>query len=463
MSYVDIAVVLAPCFPLLAFFGLGALLLLHRAPSENFTSSLVSLSFLVSLVAALVVDASFFAHGERTIVVELGRWFTTEGYDFEASLLVDPLSASMMTLTAALCGLIARFSSTYLVREPGHARFYLLLSLFGCGMYLLVMAGSLDLLIAGWELLGLSSMLLIGFFHDRPFPVRNALRAFTVYRVCDIGLLTGTVLMHHYAHTSDFLRAFGVDSWPSGSDSHVGPGASLIALCMLCAASGKSALFPVGSWLPRAMEGPTPSSAIFYGALSVHAGAYLLLRMSPLLAHAPWACAAIVLVGAATALHGQLVERVQSDVKSQLAYATITQVGVIFVEIGLGLPRLALFHLVAHALLRTLQLLRAPNAIHDLQVLQSAAGTHRFITGRQYQAIAPSRAARWLYHLSLERFHLDAFWERSVAGSVLGLARHIAQLESRFTRLFSNDHPESLGAEPSAHRSMAPEPRGKIP
>src|SRR4051794_8636959 len=199
MSYVEIAVVLAPCFPLLAFVSLGSLLLLHRAPSEQVTARLVSLSFLVSLVATLVVDASFFAHGERTIVVELGRWFTTEGYDFEASLMVDPLSATMMTLTAALCGLIARFSSTYLVREPGHARFYLLLSLFGCGMYLLVMAGSLDLLVAGWELLGLSSMLLIGFFHDRPFPVRNALRAFTVYRVCDIGLLTGAVLMHHYA------------------------------------------------------------------------------------------------------------------------------------------------------------------------------------------------------------------------------------------------------------------------
>ena len=244
-------------------------------------------------------------------------------------------------------------------------------------------------MIAGWELLGLSSMLLIGFFHDRTFPVRNALRAFTVYRVCDIGLLTGTVLMHHYAHTSDFLQAFGADSWPSGSDSHFGPGASLIALCMLWAACGKSALFPMGSWLPRAMEGPTPSSAIFYGALSVHAGAYLLLRMSPLLAHAPVARAAIVLVGAATALHGQLVERVQSDVKSQLAYATITQVGVIFVEIGLGLPRLALFHLVAHALLRTLQLLRAPNAIHDAQMMQAAAGTHHFETGRQYRAIAP--------------------------------------------------------------------------
>jgi NADH:ubiquinone oxidoreductase subunit 5 (subunit L)/multisubunit Na+/H+ antiporter MnhA subunit len=377
---------------------------------------------------------------------------------------VDPLSATLMTLTAALCGLIARFSSTYLVREPGHARFYLLLSLFACGMFLLVMSGSLDLMIAGWELLGLSSMLLIGFFHERPFPVRNALRAFTIYRSCDIGLLTGTVLMHHYAHTSEFLRAFGADSWPAGGDTHFGPGASLIALCMLWAASGKSALFPLGSWLPRAMEGPTPSSAIFYGSLSVHAGAYLLLRMSPLLAHAPVASAAVVCLGAITAVHGSLTERVQSDVKSQLAYATITQVGVIFVEIGLGLSRLALFHLVAHALLRTLQLLRAPNVIHDVQMLRSAAGRYRLETGTQYRAIATSGFGRWLYHLALERFHLDAFWERFVSGFVLAGARFVARKEEGLVQWLAGEHAAPGQSTPSPPPpSVASQSRSRAP
>jgi NADH:ubiquinone oxidoreductase subunit 5 (subunit L)/multisubunit Na+/H+ antiporter MnhA subunit len=426
ISYVALS---APLFPALAFVGIAIAMLLGQPPEERFTARVVSVCFTVPVVATLTVALWLLAYDDAPILIPLGTWIESAGYAFDTSVLVDRLSAPMMVLTAILCGLIGRFSATYLHREPGQPRFYMLLSLFATGMFGLVMAGSLDLLIAGWELVGLSSMLLIGFFHERTFPVRNALRAFITYRVCDIGLLVGVVLMHHYLGTGDFAPAFGLDKWPSSAHAFEGIGPELIVLSLLLAAMGKSALFPVGSWLPRAMEGPTPSSAIFYGSLSVHAGAYLLLRTIPLIEQTTTAKVIIVLIGVFTALHGTLVARVQTDVKSQLAYATTTQVGVIFMEIGLGFPRIALLHLVSHACLRTVQMLRAPNVIHDTLMLRSLAGRDEAAAGSE--AVPTGRLKLWWYHLSLERFHLDTFLERYVARPVLGMAQLAEAFEQR--------------------------------
>jgi NADH-quinone oxidoreductase subunit L len=445
MSSVALIALATPLFPALAFFVLGARMLLGAPLNERSVVRLVGWALNAAVLASLSVCAYFVMHDDRPIPIELGTWFGTAGYDFELAFLVDALSASMMATVATLCGLIGHFSSTYLVREPGHARFYLLLSLFASGMLLLVMAGSLDLLIAGWELVGLSSMLLIAFFHERAFPVRNALRAFVVYRSCDIGLLLGTVSMHHYFHSANFATAFGADNWSRSTTSFDAFGATLTCLCLLFAAAGKSALFPVGSWLPRAMEGPTPSSAIFYGALSVHAGAYLMLRVHPMLDHAPLARVVVVAVGLATAVHGTLVARVQTDVKSQLAYATTTQVGVIFMEIGAGFAKLALFHLIGHALVRTLQLLRAPNAIQDAIVLRAA------LHGRA-SAPRPSRwpsaFARRVYQLSLERFHLDTQWERLVVRPVMRVSRLLEAGERRWIHFLTRDVPDEAPTPP---------------
>ncbi|HEX6245623.1 MAG TPA: proton-conducting transporter membrane subunit [Polyangiales bacterium] len=445
MSQVALIAVATPLFPALAFLVLGARLLLGWPPQEASVVRWVSRALNGAVLASLGVCLYFVMHDDRPIPIELGSWFRTAGYDFELGFLVDALSASMMATVAVLCGLIGRFSSTYLVREPGHARFYLLLCLFATGMLLLVMAGSLDLLIAGWELVGISSMLLIAFFHERTFPVRNALRAFVVYRTCDIGLLAGTVYMHHYFHSANFATAFGADNWSRSTVPFDAWGASLTCLCLLFAASGKSALFPLGSWLPRAMEGPTPSSAIFYGSLSVHAGAYLMLRVHPMLDHAPLARVVVVAVGLATAVHGTLVARVQTDVKSQLAYATTTQVGVIFMEIGAGLPKLALFHLIGHAFVRTLQLLRAPNAIQDaimLRAVDEGAGQAAPVV-RQ-----PSALTRRLYQLSLERFHLDTQWERLVVRPVLRASRVLETGERRWIHFLTRDVPDEAPNQP---------------
>jgi NADH:ubiquinone oxidoreductase subunit 5 (subunit L)/multisubunit Na+/H+ antiporter MnhA subunit len=456
MSTIGCIALAAPLLPALAFFVMGAFLLFGEGANERFIVRFTSIAFTGSVLCSLTACVWFLGHESAPIHLALGEWFGAHGYGFEVDFLIDSLSAPMMATVAALCGLIGRFSSTYLVREPGQPRFYLLLCLFATGMLLLVMAGSLDLLIAGWELVGVSSMLLIAFFHERTFPVRNALRAFVVYRTCDIGLLVGTVLMHHYFHSAGFAAVFGPEHWATtgtaGPDGTLGGnfdtlGATLTCLCLLFAAMGKSALFPLGSWLPRAMEGPTPSSAIFYGALSVHAGAYLLLRVHPLLDAAPVARGAVVVMGLATALHGTLVARVQNDVKSQLAYATTTQVGVIFIEIGLGFPRLALLHITGHAFVRTLQLLRAPNALQEALVLRANA----LRTGISVAAARPAWVSPFLYQLALERFYLDTIWERSVARPLLALSRALDGLERKWFALLTQQDRKEAPTPPIGH------------
>jgi hypothetical protein len=170
------------------------------------------------------------------------------------------------------------------------------------------------------------------------------------------------------------------------------------------------------------MEGPTPSSALFYGALSVHAGVYLLLRTAPLLAAAPAARVVLVVVGAVSAVAGTMVGRVQTDAKNTLAYATIAQVGMMFVEIGLGLYTLAFVHLIGHACVRTFQLLRAPSALHEAHLLHSAAGGAHLRTGAHIESLLPGSVQRRLYGLAIARLHMDAVLFR-LAGITLALAR----------------------------------------
>src|SRR5690606_20376157 len=160
-------------------------------------------------------------------------------------------------------------------------------------------------------------------FDERDAPVKNGLRAYVIYRVFDVALLVGAVLLHHYAHTAELDAALEASRWPLGA-AHLSAGAATAsALCMAIAAIGKSAQLPVCGWLPRAMEGPTPSSALFYGALSVHAGVYLLLRTAPVFDAAPLASALLIAVGALTAVYATIVGRTQTDAKNVLAYAII--------------------------------------------------------------------------------------------------------------------------------------------
>ncbi len=198
----------------------------------------------------------------------------------------------------------------------------------------------------------------------------------------------------------------------------------LTGFLLLMAACGKSAQGPFAGWLPRAMEGPTPSSSIFYGALSIHAGAYLLLRSEPILRSSPEVSAAVVVVGLLTAFLGTAAQRASSDAKSSLAYSSMTQLGVIFAEIGLGLHWLALLHILGHAVVRTLQLLRAPSMLHDHHRMHAAAGGHlgQAVAGLN---LLPRGARLWLYRFGLERGFYDAWLDRLVVQPVLRLSRYL--------------------------------------
>ncbi|MBI4818047.1 MAG: proton-conducting membrane transporter [Deltaproteobacteria bacterium] len=420
--------------PLAALFGVGLPALLGRPLSEPRTAKLVQWSFLLGLAAALVAIFGYVRSGAEDISVSWGTLFEIPGYSFDLAFYVDGLSLTMLTLSIAITGLIGRFSVTYLHREPGFTRFFVLLLVFSLAMRILVMAGSLDFLFFGWELVGLSSTLLIAFFHERKETVRRALAAYVTYRSCDLGLLFGAAWLAHSAGDSSFAKMFGPGRWPftlAGVDA--GP-ATAVALLLFVAACGKSAQFPVSGWLPRAMEGPTPSSALFYGALSVHAGVYLMLRVAPLLDAAPFARAVIGAIGALTAIHATFAGRTQTDAKNSLAYATITQVGVIFVEISLGLYTIALFHMVGHVVLRTLQFLRAPNAIEDARVRRNLA-KGSMTTGDHLEILFPMPVRAPLYAWSLERFHLDTLLSRFVLDPTLTLSRKLGRFENALEKL----------------------------
>ena len=286
-----------------------------------------------------------------------------------------------------LCGVVGAFTRRYLHREAGYHRFFLLYSLFLSGMVLSSVAGTIETLFFGWEMVGLSSALLVAYFHERESPVRNGQRVWSVYRLADAAFLIGALTMHHLTGEGDFSSFVGSEPWPGGTAHLNSTNALIVGLLLLLAASGKSALVPFSGWLPRAMEGPTPSSAVFYGSLSVHLGAYLLLRVSPVLEASELLQWIVVFVGAISALAGSIMSRVQSDVKSSLAYASLSQVGIIVVEIGLGFYYLALIHIVGHACMRTLQLLRAPTLLTDYHAMENAIG------GRWSRQ--PSKFASW--------------------------------------------------------------------
>ncbi len=444
-----------PAAPALAFVLLALYWAFARAPSERLARNVVLGSLLVSLGASLGLAVMLLFEMHPSETAYMGAWFHSGNYAFEMGWRIDALSVGMTVLVASITALIGHFSKRYLHAQPGFARFFLLLALFATGMQLLVMGAGIDQLFVGWELVGLTSALLVGFFHHRRAPVQAALRVFVTYRLCDLGLLVGAVLLHQSAHNTELEITA---SELSAHEHFGGVATTLLPLALLLAAMGKSAQFPMGSWLPRAMEGPTPSSALFYGALSVHAGVYLLLRSEALFAASAIATAALIWVGATTALYGGLVARVQTDAKSALAYATMTQVGLMFVEIGLGFTTLATVHLVAHAILRTLQLLRAPSALRDMEALREAGALED-----RPNPLIPRTLARKLYWLVLDRFHLVTLHERFLVDPVLALGRRLDRLERRFLAKLSGWGVSADEAGASERVDLSSSPPGRLP
>lgn len=412
-----IAVVSAPG---VVFALLSLSWLLGAAPGERLISRLTAGTFSLCALGVTGLIWKLVANASAPVVVVFGNWFVVQDYRFPLVLIADHLSLPFLAMTVVLSGLIGQFSSTYMHRELGFFRFFVLLHLFAFGSLLAFAAGSFDLLAGGWEIVGITSVLLIGFFQLRPMPVENGLRVFAVYRATDIGLLVAVFAMHHWAGSANIGSSLALLA---------GSQIPIVSLLLLLAASGKAAQVPFSGWLPRAMEGPTPSSAIFYGAISIHAGAYLLLRIQPLLAQSAVASTLVIFIGVATAIHGTITGRASADAKTSLAYASLTQVGVMFVEIGIGWTTVAVIHILGHAMLRTLQFLRAPSMLHDYHQMDSAIGSETAPAETQFENPMPEKVRLWLYRWALDRGHLDTILDRWVIEPLLDLSRLLARLD----------------------------------
>lgn len=410
------------------------LIALFGRRTESIASRFASLGALTLLVTTSTLLISRFITGQFSYEINLGELYQHGDYRFALVLFLDKPAAVFMGLTAFLAAVIVKYCRYYLHRESGYARFFFTIFVFLFGMNLLVLSGTIDMLFAGWEIVGISSFLLIGFYRDRTQPVRNALRAYSVYRVCDVGLLLGAWLGHLIWHGSQRFS-----NWPELAASGFG-GASQTALfglslLILLAASGKSAQFPFCYWLPRAMEGPTPSSAIFYGALSIHAGVFLLLRTYPLWHSVTFACWATGIVGVLSAIVGTLCGRVQSNIKGQIAYSSITQVGLMLLELALGFPNLALVHLVGNAFMRCYQLLVSPSVVAHLLRVQAAAGEELRISDWSMERLMPGSARSTLYAAALSEAYLESIVRLGIWDKLGSLGRRLQRWELSGNRL----------------------------
>jgi NADH:ubiquinone oxidoreductase subunit 5 (subunit L)/multisubunit Na+/H+ antiporter MnhA subunit len=448
---------------LLACLGLSSLAGIRL--SESTISRLTQWAVIVSFLQAILILGLMLSKGVRFVSVDIGDWVSIpqQHFHFHLKFIFDRLSVPFLILALVLCGVVGAFTRRYLHRESGYHRFFLLYSLFTTGMVMSSVAGTIETLFVGWELVGLSSALLVAYFHERESPVRNGQRVWSVYRLADAAFLVAALLMHHLTGAGDFATFVGSDPWPSGTALLSPNHAFIVGLLLLLAASGKSALVPFSGWLPRAMEGPTPSSAVFYGALSVHLGAYLLLRVSPILEASLHLRVCVITLGVISAIAGSLMSRVQSDVKSSLAYASMAQVGVIVVEIGLGFYYLALVHIVGHACLRTLQLLRAPTLLTDYHAMENAIGSRWSYEPSRWITILPIGVQRWFYRLGFERGYMDILLDNYFVAPFLTVFRWADRQERRWTDWLSKEpsresdlaelHPESMPEE-----AKVPEP-----
>ncbi len=340
--------------------------LLVPEKNENLISTISFSAVGLHLSGITLFIAYWLFGGMPTISHNYLTLYQTIDYDFFIDLYFDKITAVYLIVGAILTFLVTIYSRYYLHRETGYKRFFNTILFFYLGYNIAVLSGNLETLFIGWEILGISSFLLISFYKHRYLPVKNAVKVFSIYRVADVGLILAMWMSHHLWHENiTFEKLNNLALVHHQLESHTIIGV-LISLMFLVSAAAKSAQLPFSSWLPRAMEGPTPSSAIFYGSLAVHLGVFLMLRTYPFWEEQTSVRIIIALMGLFTAFITTGIGRVQSSVKSQIAYASVAQIGLIFIEIAAGFEGLALFHFAGNAFLRTYQLLVSPSVVSYL-------------------------------------------------------------------------------------------------
>ncbi len=352
---------------------------------------------------------------------------------------VDQLSAVMLLVVTGVGLLIFIYSKGYMRGDPGYYRFFAYMSLFAFSMLMLVLASNYLLLYFGWEAVGLCSYYLIGFFYHKPEAAAAAgKKAFIVNRVGDFGFGLGVMLIFVTFGTLDYVGVFG----------QVGAGAGghgmliAIALLLFMGAMGKSAQFPLHVWLPDAMEGPTPVSALIHAATMVTAGVYLVARSSVIFASAPTALLVVGAIGTFTAIFAAVIGICQKDIKKVLAYSTVSQLGYMFMALGVGAWAIAIFHLVTHAFFKALLFLGAGSVIHSLggeQDMDKMGGLRKRIPATYYTLVAGALALSGI-------FPFAGFWSKDdILGSVWRDGR-----SSTSSGRWGSSRPSSPPSTPSA-------------
>lgn len=351
------------------------------------------------VIAAVAYAVLWAINGSVPVNQRLFTVYQTDHFVFAIQFYYDLITVVYSIVGAVLFFLVATFSRYYMHRDEGYKRFFNTILFFALGYNLIIFSGNFETFFIGWEVIGLSSFLLIAFYRNRYLPVKNAFKTLSNYRLSDLALILAMWMMHHLTHQNISFSQLEEAKNIALQNDHSGM-AVFIVIMIILAAMIKSAQFPFTSWLPRAMEGPTTSSAIFYGSLSVHIGVFLLLRTAPFWQDMLWAKITIIVIGAATGIVASLIARVQPTVKTQIAYSSAAQIGIIFIEVALGWHVLALIHFAGNAFLRTYQLLVSPSVLNYLVHHQ-----YFHYHAPKQKAITPLQAG--LYVLGIKEWNLD--------------------------------------------------------
>src|SRR3990172_3370312 len=336
----------------------------------------LAISVVCSFVLLLaVVPQGFTEHGGAAAVATSYQWIEVGGIDVGVDLRADAIAALMLAMVTSVSLLVAVFAAGYMHGDPGYARFFAFVSLFVFSMCMLVLAANFLLLFVFWEGVGLCSYLLIGFWYRRPSAAAAATKAFVVNRIGDFGFLLGIFLIWTTFDSLDFADVlYGSERLAEIAAAQPGR-ITLICLLLFLGAMGKSAQFPLHVWLPDAMEGPTPASALIHAATMVTAGVYMVARCTPLFVYAPTAQLVVSGIGAVTALIAALIALTQNDLKRVLAYSTVSQLGYMFMALGAGAAgsetatfatTAGMFHLFTHAFFKALLFLAAGSVMHAM-------------------------------------------------------------------------------------------------
>jgi len=419
-------------FILIPLLGFVVSLLIPRK-EETIISRMAFFSVGLHMISFQVFFIYWLFNGHPVLNLKEIVLFKTDGYEFFVDFYFDAITAVYLFVGSLLTFMVTIYSRYYMHREGGYKRFFNTVLFFYFGYNVTIFSGNLETLFIGWEILGISSFLLIAFYRDRYLPVKNAVKVFSIYRIGDVGLILAMWMSHHLWHENiTFLKLDNYEMVNAQLQSHSWIGV-FISLMILISAMAKSAQLPFSSWLPRAMEGPTPSSAIFYGSLSVHIGAFVLLRTFPFWEHQLSVRILIGVVGLLTSIAATGMARVQSSVKSQIAYSSIAQIGLIFIEIAAGWWWLALIHFAGNAFLRTYQLLVSPSIVSYQIREQFYNFTPRPDT---FEDSLPKKIEYSIYMLCLKEWNLDSFMYRYLWNPIKWLGRRLGVLTTEKVLMF---------------------------